>query len=103
MTKYLKNKWIKALRSGDFKQTTGSLKTLDEYCCLGVLCEISSKLPFSDDGYVFPDTIDQAAGSIPRYGLERIGLTIEAQDILIGRNDGGSTFEDIAIWIKQNI
>jgi len=46
--------WVKALRSDDYKQTTGKLfGTLDDgnslfeenvgYCCLGVLCDISTE------------------------------------------------------------
>lgn len=32
------NKWLKALRSGDYKQGNGHLKTADnKFCCLGVL------------------------------------------------------------------
>ena len=33
--------WVKALRSGDYKQARGVLKTRDGFCCLGVLCDIS--------------------------------------------------------------
>ena len=32
--------WIKALRSGKFKQTTGTLQDRNGYCCLGVACEV---------------------------------------------------------------
>ena len=36
-------KWIKALRSGKFKQTRGYLKNSKGHCCLGVACEIFKK------------------------------------------------------------
>lgn len=37
----IKNKWIKALKSGKYKQGTNTLKTIDgKYCCLGVLCKL---------------------------------------------------------------
>lgn len=32
--------WIKALRSGKYKQTTGQLQDNHGYCCLGVACEV---------------------------------------------------------------
>ena len=32
--------WVKALRSGKFKQGFGALNKNEEYCCLGVLQEI---------------------------------------------------------------
>jgi len=39
--KEIRDKWLKALRSGNYEQTTNCLKDLKGYCCLGVLCEIA--------------------------------------------------------------
>lgn len=45
----VKNLWIEALRSGEYEQGKFRLKTRgvgdgpDEYCCLGVLCEVAVK------------------------------------------------------------
>ncbi len=36
-------KWVKALRSGKYKQTNGSLADSEGFCCLGVLCEVAIK------------------------------------------------------------
>ena len=36
--------WIKDLRSGQYKQSTGVLKKEEGYCCLGVACETYKKL-----------------------------------------------------------
>mgnify|MGYP001438297913 CR=1 FL=1 len=36
-------KWVKALRSGEYKQTRGTLVDRDGFCCLGVLCDIANK------------------------------------------------------------
>ena len=36
-------KWIKALRSGKYKQTTGTLQDDQGYCCLGVACKVVVK------------------------------------------------------------
>lgn len=33
-------KWINALRSGEFSQTTGRLQTSEGHCCLGVACAL---------------------------------------------------------------
>lgn len=41
MNKDIKTRWVAALRSGEYTQTKGYLKTADGYCCLGVLCEIA--------------------------------------------------------------
>lgn len=45
MRKEVMKKWVKALRSGKFKQGTGTLKQYNskgeaQHCCLGVLCEL---------------------------------------------------------------
>lgn len=44
MNQRVKLKWVKALRSGEFTQTTEKLRTATRkehsYCCLGVLCEL---------------------------------------------------------------
>lgn len=32
--------WIKALRSGDYKQTIGKLQNEFGFCCLGVACDL---------------------------------------------------------------
>lgn len=41
MNKALAMKWVKALRSGKYKQGKTFLKKGDKYCCLGVLCDIT--------------------------------------------------------------
>lgn len=43
MDKHVKTKWIKALRSGDYKQTKATLRDTEGFCCLGVLCDIYHK------------------------------------------------------------
>lgn len=47
MKKTVKKKWLKALRSGEYKQgkwqlqTPASEGTVASFCCLGVLCELA--------------------------------------------------------------
>lgn len=45
MNRQIKDKWISALRSGEYNQDSdgGYLKTCDGYCCLGVLCDLYVK------------------------------------------------------------
>lgn len=40
MNAAVKEKWLKALQSGKFKQARDQLKDGDAFCCLGVLCEL---------------------------------------------------------------
>ncbi|MDG4783270.1 hypothetical protein O7614_26780 [Micromonospora sp. WMMD961] len=43
MDQGIKARWTAALRSGDYGQTTGTLRRGDDFCCLGVLCDIAVK------------------------------------------------------------
>ncbi len=40
MDSSLKQRWVRALRSGKYTQATGALRTEDGFCCLGVLCDV---------------------------------------------------------------
>ncbi len=40
MNPEIKAKWIEALESGRYKKGKGYLRKEDEFCCLGVLCDI---------------------------------------------------------------
>ena len=43
MNQEIKEKWIKALESGEYKKGTHALKHGDKFCCLGVLTDIYIK------------------------------------------------------------
>src|SRR5688572_30653463 len=44
MKKEMKEKWLQALRSGEYTQGSGLLRTADDkFCCLGVLCDLVTK------------------------------------------------------------
>lgn len=97
----LKAKWVKALRSGDYAQTTSSLRGRndDSFCCLGVLCEVAN-VPRTIDGYRF-GSVKSATGL--RGALAK-AVGVEARDELIRMNDeDGYTFAMIAQWIEDNI
>lgn len=40
MREDIKELWVTALRSGEYKQGTGQLNYSGHFCCLGVLCEV---------------------------------------------------------------
>lgn len=42
MNKEIADKWVAALRSGEYNQTRGALRRKDNFCCLGVLCDLSN-------------------------------------------------------------
>jgi hypothetical protein len=108
----IKTKWIAALRSGEFKQTTGYLCTTKGHCCLGVLAEIMGGTK-SEDTFIEEYHTDPAAfykftfdinsntfDSMLPDGL--YGLPEEVMDDLAGKNDNGMTFDDIANHIEAN-
>jgi hypothetical protein len=111
MDKELKEKWVKALRSGEYKQGTGVLKSLDgEYCCLGVLCEVGKLGAWEQtntpdlDGYKFlPEHgTDYMYGELPAETLEAIDLSYSTQQYLIYLNDEeGNNFNEIADYIER--
>jgi len=43
VNKRVKKLWVEALRSGEYEQTTGRLRYMDAFCCLGVLCDLYVK------------------------------------------------------------
>lgn len=55
MKKEIADKWVEALRSGEYNQGRGYLRVENEYCCLGVLCEILDvpKVKENDEKYIY--------------------------------------------------
>lgn len=45
----VKAEWVAALRSGNYKQGRNYLRQGDEFCCLGVLCDISGLGKWEND------------------------------------------------------
>lgn len=108
MTPDLKTNWLAALRSGDFKQGTGHLRSAQGgYCCLGVLCEVA--------GWPHAESEDFRQGFEARKGvtitimpdeiaLETLGLTLASANCLADMNDRqGYDFVKIAAWIEENL
>lgn len=120
MNQDIKQMWVTALRSGEFKQARKALRTNEGYCCLGVLCELYSRthgmpwgVPRNATGYhMFGDQsglppqvrdwsgVKHMDGLLPAY--------IEADDgnrtSLADLNDTGKSFAQIAeiiddVWL----
>jgi hypothetical protein len=118
MIKDIKEKWLVALRSGEYKQTTGALRDEAGHCCLGVLCDLYSKeknVPWTigdgvDDSFLGADT------ALPRSvaswaGLYEADPTVTASKGLGDNikmnlsevNDGGASFAVIADLIERDL
>ena len=99
-----KKDWVAALRSGTYKQGKNHLQDGDAYCCLGVAAVIA--------GYNFdPDTDNDLTllYDAPPEVCEPLNQTMLGDDCsveghLICMNDNmGSSFEQIATWIEENL
>ena len=111
MDAQLKQKWIQALKSGEYQQGQQVLCSDDDrFCCLGVLAKVAgadyepshgSKVPFLDGNPVFDRNKDGSPTGYLRDG--GFGLSQKQQEALIDLNDGGSAFPRIADYIESNI
>lgn len=103
--------WIKALRSGDYRQTIDKLADKEGYCCLGVLCEVAIKNGFQivkefdeinsryqyDGNY--SDLPDQLLELFEEAGIDELRINGSYAQTL---NDShGCTFEEIAGMIEK--
>lgn len=105
-------KWIQALRSGEYKQTTGALQKTKGakagYCCLGVACvlynevaaannRISVEIKNPSGNVAFGGNIEQ----LPMRPLRHYGLSGQMQEDLIDINDKKKkNFNQIADYIE---
>ena len=68
------NKWIKALRSGKYKQTVGSLQDENGFCCLGIACKVlSPRYDKNTRGYLsgyLPNTYNGASYWVSKISSE---------------------------------
>lgn len=93
MDKKLKTKWIKALRSGKYKQGSGRLKKGNTYCCLGVLAAIQGAKFVEGEPVVKGKYVGQKNATGSFLSPSFCGLKASTQSVLARYNDGElSTF-----------
>ena len=110
--------WIEKLTDGSYEQGREALKVISDsgetqYCCLGVLCDISGEGEWvgfsfkpryryeeSANSEFVPDELARELG-IARYGvpLARVGY-YETDPAAM--NDAGYSFREIAEFLKEN-
>jgi len=118
MNEEIKKELVESLRSGRYKQTDSVLRRENSYCCLGVLCDISTKYGIGEwveDEYgdtmfktsngtrisVLPKDVLEWAGLGDKYGSE---VYIEKHSLsLTTMNDEGYSFEKIADIIEEEL
>lgn len=103
MNAELKEKWLVALRSGDFKQSRGTLcdSLYNTYCCLGVLCKINGLMERVGLANYFGD---KSTTNLPDSYSYKIGISASQEKTLVEMNDKErKSFTEIADWIESNL
>lgn len=130
MNKDVKERWLAALRSGEYKQSKNFLKhPIDGgenigYCCLGVLCDLYIKEKNNPNiiwdinlhgTHIFKSSISDVliveSKALPEQLFEWAGLDEKNPAIcyhdmntsLAELNDNGKTFEEIALVIEERL
>ena len=112
----VKAKWLEGLRSGNYTQGQGRLKSTlpgegpvrspPMHCCLGVLCEVMGLTSNFDDRtgywkYDFKDGTIQG-NQLSKPFAEKVGLEQRAMGKLVAFNDNSKWgFKAIANWIEK--
>jgi hypothetical protein len=129
MKKDIAKKWVKALRSGKYKQGQSWLKQYDKkgqerHCCLGVLCELyndemkkkhkkslnskivdgceAQRISFNKQEQGLPSVVKKWAGMKDSLGYF-VNTNREFSECLADMNDIGVKFKTIANTIEKNI
>lgn len=105
MNKEIADKWVAALRSGNYNQGYLQLKNNDKYCCLGVLCDISNHGKWGIREGIESYTLSSFSLPIEVItwsGMHSSSGVIDGVGILSNLNDQGKTFEEISDIIEQN-
>ena len=110
----IKKRWLKALRSGKYKQAQGKLYDGKDYCCLGVLYDIQYHGDWEQigdfeydgapaDAFAGDWIIDKSGGNLSTKFREKCQIPDASETTLIEMNDEGSDFEEIATWIEAEL
>lgn len=129
MNTEIKQKWVDALRSGEYQQATGRLRNIHGFCCLGVLCDLYAQEPFNkgwmfrgedekyplqEDYWVFDGESELLPSSVRQWaGLKSNcpDIKVECEDedeeyfytTVAELNDDGTTFKQIADLIETQL
>ena len=100
--------WVEALRSGEYQQGKTLLRVEDNFCCLGVACEVAIKNGVNinviqTDRYF---SYNDATHSLPQAAMEFFGIKDNfgsfRENALSAENDRGTSFQEIANIIEEN-
>jgi len=129
MNTEVKQKWIDALRSGKYDQGSEKLRSVQGYCCLGVLCDLYSQEQdsewefrgiaetnlqpqdywyFDGESEFLPESVKEWAGLPAKNPSVRVDVTEDEDDDdwfyneeIANLNDSGYTFNELSKLIEQ--
>lgn len=122
MNQAIKERWIEALRSGEYQQTQARLRRNQGYCCLGVLCDLYAKehgleweeheeheeyeglklYTLNQEGSILPEDVKNWAELDDRHPSVKVGKTEDTP--LTYLNDGQRlNFNQIAQIIEEQL
>jgi hypothetical protein len=131
MNSQVKEKWIAALRSGEYAQASERLRSNDGFCCLGVLCDLYAQEPFTQ-GWKFNGEYEESplpmdywyfdgeSEFLPQSVMEWAGLSLpnplvkldfeeedemswSYRDEISNLNDSGYSFTELADIIEKQL
>lgn len=98
----LKAKWLEALRSGKYSQTTKVLQDSTGFCCLGVLCDVANPDAWQDFEWEYGDIVSDT--ELPQPFAADVGLTHGQEAALVKLNDEDQApFSSIADYIEKQL
>ena len=122
MNPRIKQRWLDALRSGEYKQTMENLQDSNGFCCLGVLCDLHAQERGMNwvrrtDGYeLYGETqtlplsvqewagLDNDIGGMVDFDYERDGVMYVKSESLPEINDTwNKNFNEIADLIETQL
>lgn len=107
--------WVKALRSGEYKQTRKTLKgrptfgdrTGTGFCCLGVVCDLAAKdggAQWEPSPYGVGKKFYMGEdGNLPRAIGDFLGIQPWVSELVDLNDDKKASFKEIADYIEKNI
>ena len=109
MDKNLKSKWIKALRSGRYRQGQDGLRSGGKYCCLGVLAQINGAKWIERKPFIGERSVGDRNSPEGFLSPAFCGLRTSTQGTLANMNDGNTkdgnarSFKQIADYIEKRL
>ena len=99
MDKKLKAKWVKALRSGKYKQGREYLYANFSYCCLGVLCRVAGLKKEQLHEHVLLGDVDMGK-LLPSATMMKLTIMNDGED---SYGTGAHSFREIADYIEKRL